>query len=157
MQNPDSKVIISCFLYNIYIIQSISYSIYRLYLTHHLAKLARIGNERKIGEYRLYEKSEDYKKLAEGKADDDRIAQAEFEDYDEVLNKLKSSIAYQIKVISKKVLEKFKKIIQLELVATLKDNDDLTEITEDYEKHEGKGSTVTKFHFKRVWFQIIEY
>ena len=101
----------------------------------------------KIGEYRLYEKSEDYKKLAEGKADDDRIAQAEFGDYDEVLNKLKSSIAYQIKVISKKVLEKFKKIIKLELIATLKDNDDLTEIAEDYEKHEGKGSIVTKTSF----------
>ena len=80
----------------------------RLFLTIFLAKLARIGNERKIGEYRLYEKSEDYKKLAEGKADDDRIAQAEFEEYDEVLDKLKSSIAYQIKVISKKGLENSK-------------------------------------------------
>ena len=70
-------------------------------MTHLLAKLARIGNERKIGEYRLYEKSEDYKKLAEGKAEDDRIAQAEFEEYDQVLDKLKSSIAYQIKVTFK--------------------------------------------------------
>ena len=113
MQNPDSKVIISCFLYNIYIIQSISYNIYRLYLTHHLAKLARIGNERKIGEYRLYEKSEDYKKLAEGKADDDRIAQAEFEDYDEVLNKLKSSIAYQIKVFLEINFKNSKKLFSL--------------------------------------------
>ena len=81
--------------------------------------------------------------MAEGKADDDRIAQAEFEEYDEILDKLKSSIAYQIKVKSKTKIQKFrnfKKIIQLELIATLKDNDDLTEIAEDYEKHEGKGS-----------------
>ena len=77
-------------------------------MTHLLAKLARIGNERKIGEYRLYEKSEDYKKLAEGKAEDDRIAQAEFEEYDQVLDKLKSSIAYQIKVTFKINFKYFK-------------------------------------------------
>ena len=47
--------------------------------------------------------------MAEGKADDDRIAQAEFEEYDEVLDKLKSSIAYQIKVKSKTKIQKFRK------------------------------------------------
>ena len=51
--------------------------------------------------------------MAEGKADDDRIAQAEFEEYDEVLDKLKSSIAYQIKVKSEKILENSKKLFSL--------------------------------------------
>ena len=143
IQKPDSKVLI----FPPYSLQAIDcilqVKVQGLFLTIFLAKLARIGNERKIGEYRLYEKSEDYKKLAEGKADDDRIAQAEFEEYDEVLDKLKSSIAYQIKVKLENNFRKFKKIIQLELIATLKDNDDLTEIAEDYENHEGKGSTVT--------------
>ena len=68
-----------------------------------LGKLARISSDRKIGEYRLFEKTEDYKKLAEDKAEDDRIAQAEFEEYDRLIGELKSSITFQIKVIFKEL------------------------------------------------------
>ena len=50
----------------------------------------------------MYEKTDDYKKIAEGKAEDDRTAQKEFEEYEKLLFELGNSINCEIKVTAPK-------------------------------------------------------
>ena len=52
----------------------------------------------------MFEKTDDYKKIAEGKAEDDRVAQEEFEEYEKRLFDLGNSIKCEIKVIFKTLL-----------------------------------------------------
>ena len=61
----------------------------------------RVNSERKNGENRLLEKTGDFQNISEGKEEDASIAQEQFEAYDKLIEDLRNSITYQIKVISK--------------------------------------------------------
>ena len=60
----------------------------------------RINSEKKTGENRLSEKTNDFQDIVEGKKEDASTAQEQFEAYDKLIDDLRNSITYQIKVIS---------------------------------------------------------
>ena len=87
-------------------------------------KLIRIGNESKNGQHRCNEKMESYQSVYDGKELDQVNADVAFEEYETIIDKLKNSIAYKLK---------------LELRETLADKAELTEIESENIKREGKG------------------
>ena len=60
----------------------------------------RINSEKKTGENRLSEKTNDFQDIVEGKKEDATTAQEQFEAYEKLIDDLRNSITYQIKVIS---------------------------------------------------------
>ena len=60
----------------------------------------RINSEKKTGENRLSEKTNDFQDIVEGKKEDASTAQEQFEAYEKLIDDLRNSITYQIKVIS---------------------------------------------------------
>ena len=88
-------------------------------------KLIRIGNETKNGQNRCNEKMEGYQSIYDGKQLDIFNAEVAFEEYDALIEKLKNSITYKLK---------------LQLRETLSEKAELTAIETENIKREGKGS-----------------
>ena len=87
-------------------------------------KLIRIGNETKNGQYRCNEKIESFQSVYDGKQLDSFNAKVAFEEYDALIEKLRNSIAYKLK---------------LQLREVLAEKAELTEIESENIKREGKG------------------
>ena len=87
-------------------------------------KLIRIGNETKNGQNRCNEKMDGYQSVYDGKQLDTVNAEVAFEEYDALIEKLKNSITYKLK---------------LQLRETLSEKAELTAIETENIKREGKG------------------
>merc|ERR1711990_131637 len=90
-------------------------------ITRLKGKLIRIGNESKNGQHRCNEKMESYQSVYDGKELDQVNADVAFEEYETIIDKLKNSIAYKLK---------------LELRETLADKSELTAIESENIKRE---------------------
>ena len=96
-------------------------------------KLIRIGNETKNGQNRCNEKIESFQSIYDGKQLDTFNAEVAFEEYDALIEKLRNSIAYKLK---------------LQLREVLAERAELTEIESENIKREGKGFIFEIIHVR---------